>query len=82
MNELLYKTPGERIKHLRIEKNWSVEMLAAEAGISPKQVRSFENNSDGPLDVALSIAVALEISPNKLMTGINEPREKVDISNW
>ena len=75
--DILLKTPGERARYLRKKKNLSVEQLAELSGVPVKQIRRLENNEDIRVDMASAIAIALDISPNKLMSGINEPREEI-----
>jgi len=61
-------TLGKRIKKLRRQRGWSVEVLAANAGITRKTLQEIENGvRAGPrLDTLQLIAKALHIELYKL----------------
>lgn len=75
--DILFKNKGERARYLRKQKNMSVEQLSELSGITVKQIRRLENDEDVSVEVVMAVAIALDISPNKLMSGINEPEKSV-----
>ena len=57
---------GLRVAIIRTAKKMSQEKLAEKAGTSRNTVQSIENGSIPRIDTALSLAVALGVSPNEL----------------
>ena len=65
------KQLGMRIRYLRIQKKWSQEDLALEADINKNYISDLERGMRNPtLKVMEKIAIALEISLEELMKGI------------
>lgn len=65
------KQLGMRIRYLRTQKKWSQEDLALEADINKNYISDLERGMRNPtLKVMEKIAVALKISLEELMKGI------------
>ena len=65
------KQSGMRIRYLRTQKKWSQEDLALEADINKNYISDLERGMRNPtLKIMEKIAVALEISLEELMKGI------------
>ncbi|WP_462351172.1 helix-turn-helix domain-containing protein [Fusobacterium varium] len=61
-------TIGERIKEKRLQKNYTLEKLANEIGVTKSTVLKYENGSIAiPSDKIEKIAKALKVSPGFLM---------------
>lgn len=65
------KQLGMRIRYLRNQKKWSQEDLALEANINKNYISDLERGMRNPtLKIIEKIAIALEISLEELMKGI------------
>jgi transcriptional regulator with XRE-family HTH domain len=64
---------ADRVRLLRVERDWSQEELAAKAGIHRTHVGFIERAERTPgLDVLAKLAAALEMSISELVAGIDE----------
>ena len=65
-----YKKIGKRIKRYRAEKGLSQEELAEMVGITYKHLSNIETGNRRPsLEIVVSIASALNISPDDILIG-------------
>lgn len=67
------------LNKLRTEKNMSIKELSELSGVSEAQIRKIEQTSNGPVDAVAKIALALKVSPNKLLSGLNEQKSAKNI---
>ena len=75
-----YSLLGERVSTLRKEKGLTQSKLAEEAEISNNYISNIENSHSIPsLETLVKICVALEVTPNDLLIGVNA--ESTDYSN-
>lgn len=71
-------TIGERIKEKRLQKNYTLEKLANEIGVTKSTVLKYENGSIAiPSDKIEKIAKALKVSPGFLMGWEKENIENI-----
>lgn len=70
--EVLRERLGQRIKMLRIERDWSLKDLAGVARLSISQVSSIERGAHLPsMESLLAICRALDKKPSDLLASIN-----------
>lgn len=70
--ERLRERLGQRIKALRVERDWGLKELAAETGISVSQLSSIERGIHLPsLEGLITICRALRKKPSALLTDID-----------
>ena len=73
-----FSTLGERIKQRRRELELSQEALAERASLSPPHISRIECGQKVPrLESLVSIAEALEISPDELIYDVPVPRAEL-----
>ncbi|MGU3543362.1 helix-turn-helix domain-containing protein [Methylobacterium sp. A52T] len=64
---------GERIRQLRLAKNWSQEDLAVRSGLHPTYIGGIERGERNlGLDNILKLARALDEHPSALFTGFQK----------
>ncbi len=69
-----FKTVADRIKEMRLKKNYSQDYIAKRLGISQKAYSKIENNETRlNVDALLSIADVLEIPVNHFFTDSKAP---------
>ncbi len=72
-------TIGERIKEKRLKKNYTLEKLANEIGITKSTVLKYENGSIAiPSDKIEKIAKALKCTPAYLMGWENQSQKEME----
>jgi transcriptional regulator with XRE-family HTH domain len=63
----LRKSFGSRIKYFREQQGWTQEDLAANAGISDRQVRRIEKTGNTTLSTVEKFATAFNVHPKQLL---------------
>lgn len=77
---MLLITPGQRIRHRRIELGWTQDQLAAKAGISGGFLSDVENDKRNvSAENLLSIAEALGVSLDYLMRGMHRDAPEKEV---
>jgi transcriptional regulator with XRE-family HTH domain len=61
----------ERVKKLRMARQWSQEQLAAACGVNLRTIQRLENTSKGSMESVRAIAAVFEIDANDLI--LSEP---------
>ena len=75
-------TIGERIKEKRLSKNYTLEKLAIEIGVTKSTVLKYENGTIAiPSDKIEKIAEALKVSPAYLMGWEAAPKDKAKLKD-
>lgn len=70
-NEALFQKFGEQVSAFRKKKGFTVEELAAAAGLEPTQVQKIEAGKlNFHLSTIVALAEALGISPAELLKGL------------
>lgn len=70
-------TTGEKIKHLRLERNLTQKALANKCGMYESQIRKYETGKANPkIETLQKIAKALNVSINELRSDIEIMAEK------
>lgn len=59
---------SNKVKGLRLSKNWSQEQLSEICGLSLRTIQRIENGSSVSFESLKVLAMALEIEPSELMT--------------
>ncbi len=72
------KVNQELVKQLRIEKSWSQEKLAEEAGLSLRTIQRMELDGSASLKSRLAVANALDIAPSALDPQIAEKAHELE----
>ncbi len=54
------KELGERIRQLRLQRNWTRQTLAARAGVTQSSLKRFESTGQASLSLVLQVAHALD----------------------
>jgi len=68
--EIDYKVIGDRIKELRLNKNWTQAKLAEESGVEPSNISHIERAATKlSLPTLINIANALETTLDELVWG-------------
>ena len=75
------KTIAERVKAVRQELGWSQVRLAAEVGVSQSSIGNIESGFRQRPRELVSIAKALQVSPEWLETGKVRGRNRVHSSS-
>ncbi len=71
---------AERIKALRLRRNWSREELANYSNVNIYSLKRFERTGHISLERLLSLCAALEVLDD--FNHILKPRERIDITEW
>jgi DNA-binding Xre family transcriptional regulator len=59
--------PGELLDRLRQEKRWTIEQLALEAGVDPKQIYAIKRGEGVHTETVRKVAKALSCRPGDLL---------------
>lgn len=71
-------TTGEKIKHLRLERNLTQKALASKCGMYESQIRKYETGKANPkIETLQKIANALNVPINELRSDIEIMAEKI-----
>jgi transcriptional regulator with XRE-family HTH domain len=65
------KLHAGQIRHMRTDKGWSQEHLAAVAGVTPRTVQRVEAGQRVSPETRMAIAAALEVSAESLTASSN-----------
>ncbi len=63
---------SNKLKHIRRDKGWSQELLAKASGLSLRTIQRIESEGKASAESVLSIASALELSPNRLHSSLDK----------
>ena len=71
---------ADRVKALRLRKEWSREALAASSNVNVYSLKRFERTGQISLERFLSICAALGVASE--FDRLLKPRERVSIEDW
>ena len=71
---------AKRLTAIRLQKAWTRETLASEAGINVHTLKRFERTGQVSLERLIAIAQALDVHLE--MERLFKPRHRIDVQNW
>ncbi len=69
------KIDSSKVKKLRIDKNWSQELLSEVSGLSLRTIQRVESGGNASLETVRVLAAAFEVDPNELV--LRERKEPI-----
>ena len=71
---------AKRVTALRLQRAWTREVLAEQAGVNVYTLKHFERT--GQISLHRLIAVAFALDMNAEIERLFKPRQRVDVNNW
>ncbi len=62
------------LKKMRTERNMTIKELSELSGVPEAQIRRIERTANGSVESIAKLALALRVSPNKMLSGLNEEK--------